>query len=70
MESSIAAKYRAVDCRQVSFAEWKLLFAQSVNSNDRKSRMQVARGMKSGYNGSREQLENETEKARNEYVYI
>ena len=63
-------RYWAADCRQASLAERKLLFAQSVNSNDRKSRMQVARGMKSGYNGSREQQENETEKARKEYVYI
>ena len=56
-------RYWAADCRQVSLAERKLLFAQSVNSNDRKRRMQVARGMKYGYNGSREQQENETEKS-------
>ena len=65
MESSIAAKILGcglqTDCRQI--ADRKLLFAQSVNSNDRKSRMQVARGMKSSYNGSREKQENETEKS-------
>ena len=70
---SIAFFYGIVNCCNdiaLRIADRKLLFAQSVNSNDRKSRMQVARRMESGYNGSREQQENETEKARNEYVYI
>ena len=56
-------RYWAADCRQVSLADRKLLFAQRADSNDRKSRMQVARRMESGYNGSREQQENETEKS-------
>lgn len=63
---SIAFFYGIVNCCNdiaLRIADRKLLFVQSVNSNDRKSRMQVARRMESGYNGSREQQENETEKS-------